>query len=108
MSEKVTIDNDVSAAIITLLCHLPEKFQGFWWTVEEYCDMLTRSGLKDEVVWALRPLLSGATKMTAATGTFDASPSDSQWLDSHSHYFHLVLCIEGGDSQWNGRKRLSQ
>jgi hypothetical protein len=108
MSEKVTIDNDVSAAIITLLCHLPEKFQGFWWTVEEYCDMLMRSGLKDDVVWAFRPLLSGATKMTEATETFDASPSDSQWLDSHSLLFHLVLLIEGGDSQWNGRKRLSK
>jgi hypothetical protein len=60
MVEEVTIDNDVSAAIIPLLCYLPEKFQGLWWTVEEYCDMLTRSGLKDEVVWALRrPLLSG-------------------------------------------------
>jgi hypothetical protein len=46
--------------------------------------------------------------MTEATETFDASPSDSQWLDSHSLLFHLVLLIEGGDSQWNGRKRLSK
>jgi hypothetical protein len=34
--------NDVSLAIITLLCHLPEKFQGLWWTIDEYCDMLRR------------------------------------------------------------------
>jgi hypothetical protein len=70
--------------------------------------MLRRVELKDDVVWAFRPLLSGATKMTAVTETFDASPSDSQWLDSHSLLFHLVLLIEGGDSQWNGRKRLSK
>ena len=109
MAEAPSTDNGISLAIVALLCHLPEKFQGFWWTVEEYCDMLTRSGLKDDVVWAFRPLLSGATKMTEATETFDASPSDSQWLDSHSLLFHLVLLIiEGGDSQWNGRKRLSK
>ena len=108
MAEEVTIDDDVSAAIITLLCRLPEKFQGLCWTVEEYCDMLRRGGLKDDVVWAFRPLLSGATKMTPATETFDATPSDSQWLDSHSLLFHLALLIEGGDSQWNGMKRLSK
>ena len=44
MAKEVTIDNDVSAAIITLLCHLPEKFQGLWWTADECCDML-RSGV---------------------------------------------------------------
>ena len=48
MAEEVTINNDVSAAIITLLCHLPEKFQGPWWTVEEYCHMFRRGGLKND------------------------------------------------------------
>ena len=71
--------------------------------------MLRRVELKDDVVWAFRPLLSGATKMTPPMDTFDATPSDSRWLDSHSHLFYLVLFVEGGDtSQWDGRKRLSK
>jgi len=49
MAEEVSVDDDMSAAIITLLCHLPEKFQGLWWTADEYCDMLRRGGLKDDV-----------------------------------------------------------
>jgi hypothetical protein len=49
MPRAPTIDNDVSAAVITLLCHLPEKFQGLWWKADEYCDMLRRGGLKDDV-----------------------------------------------------------
>jgi uncharacterized membrane protein YfbV (UPF0208 family) len=36
MAEEVSVDDDMSAAIITLLCHLPEKFQGLWWTADEY------------------------------------------------------------------------
>jgi hypothetical protein len=47
MAEAPSSDDDVSAAIVTLLCHLPEKFQGLWWTINEYCDMLRRGGLKD-------------------------------------------------------------
>jgi hypothetical protein len=49
MAEAASSDNDVSAAIVALLCHLPESFQGFWWTVDEYYDMLRTGGLKDYV-----------------------------------------------------------
>jgi hypothetical protein len=85
---------------LTMMCWWPSllfsttslrSFKGLWWTADKYCDMLVRSDLKDDVVWAFRPLLSGATIMTPATETFDATPSDSQWLDSHSHLFHLVF-----------------
>jgi hypothetical protein len=40
MPQAPTIDNDVSAAINTILCHLTEKFQGLWWTADEYRDIL--------------------------------------------------------------------
>jgi hypothetical protein len=53
MAEEVSVHNDVSAAIITLLCHLPEKFQGPWCTADEYCDMLRRGEWKDDMNVAL-------------------------------------------------------
>jgi hypothetical protein len=45
--------------------------------------------------------------MTPANETFDATSSDSQWLEAHAHLVCLLLIIEGEDSQWNGRKWLS-
>ena len=49
MAEAASIDNGISAAIVALLCHLPETFKGLWWTVDEYCDMLRIGGLEDLV-----------------------------------------------------------
>jgi hypothetical protein len=46
--------------------------------------------------------------MAPANETFDAISIDSQWLEAHSHLVCLLLIIEGKDSQWNGRKMLSQ
>jgi hypothetical protein len=42
MAETASSNNGVTAAIGVLLCHLPEKFQGLWWTIDEYCHMLRR------------------------------------------------------------------
>jgi hypothetical protein len=39
---------------------------------------------------------------------FDATSSNSQWLESHYHLISLFLIRKGEDSQWNGTKRLSQ
>jgi hypothetical protein len=48
MAEAASSNNDVSTAIVALLCHLPESFQGFWWTVDEFYDMLRMGGLKEK------------------------------------------------------------
>jgi hypothetical protein len=41
-------------------------------------------------LWAFWPLLAGATKMMPANETVDATSSNSQWLESHSHLVCLL------------------
>jgi hypothetical protein len=74
MAEAPSSDDGVSAAIVTLLRHLPEQFQGLWWTINEYCDMLRRGGLKDD----LNVALVRAAIRTDASGIFSLNRSKKE------------------------------
>jgi hypothetical protein len=83
--EEVSVDNDVSAAIITLLCHISEKFQGMWWTADEYCDMLRRGGLKDDVNVAMLCCLRERGQYSQhpwAILTWTSLPANFSWTKS--------------------------
>ena len=86
MSEETSDNHGVAAAVVSLICHLPERFHGLWWTTHELCDFLKVGGLGTSI---------GVAQISSALRTHHDGMFQYNKYNNMHHYMLGTPCQEG-------------